>query len=444
MVELLLLGIAPELESEIRKKYAHFLVQRSGDRESFQKLLLQKPPRKFHLAFLGDHFKGVEPGEIAQSLRMMLPDCTLISLSTRPQGFDRALLQKYGFHHVFLLPQEDQPFVSTLGQVISKAEIQAHTPVPLVALNEDSSLEFPIKILIHNTQKISPLFEAGEKLDLEKLSRLNSFRNGHAYVAVKDLPQFYKFSAQKLYEQSGGSKDVPPEGPNLPLLESVRELIGSLSREAPLKKSKSKLSILEHTQEIVHRFFELKSPDLLFKKVSSELPDKGETLRRQNRVACYAALFALALRCPNPMEAAIAGLFREIGLQELPLDLREKDQNGMSPKELELYQSYPRTSAKILKNKRLSLPAMIYDAIELHRERWSGQGFPNKFRGARLNLTTQVVILATRFDELTRIEANLTPLSMEAALEKMSLEVCISPDLMNSLKYLFEKMNQSA
>jgi len=67
----------------------------------------------------------------------------------------------------------------------------------------------------------------------------------------------------------------------------------------------------------------------------------------------------------------------------------------------------------------LQLGSEIAPIVRNHHERWDGQGYPDRLRGAAIPLGARVVAVADAFDSLTAARPGLAPLSTAAALDHL-------------------------
>lgn len=436
VIELLLLGVESDIEAELGRQYQEFLISRCDNKADMQSFFSGKNPRRFQMIACGSQFKDVSSAELAQTIRMIFPEAIFLYISNFNSKEDSKALIKNGFQDVFFLPNDRTNLVARFPKYVAAAEIAAHTSVPLIDIQPGLKIPFEFRMHIANQEKFVRYSSVGEVLKKENVDRLVAFRQSSLYVTKLQLPEFYEFSAKRLFELSGGPQGLVDPDQIQKLELSIAELIRNQLRGSP-EKIKKGAGLSDHVTHIVEKFLMLKHPGDWLEKMRSEGSFRGEILKRHQRVLNLSVLFGACLHCPNLQELAIAGFLRDIGLSEIPQVLHDKPIEQMSQEDFALYKTHPKASVRMLKSKSLPYSGAIYEAIEFHHERWSGTGFPNRFRGARFSLTTQIVILANRFDELTRLESNAGPMTIDQALRQIDHEGCIGPEYLSTIKSIF-------
>lgn len=439
LVDLLLLGVPFQMEAEILDKYKEFAIHRCSTKLQLQSILGTKPAPLFQMIVCGGSVDGVSSTELAQTVRMAFPQSVFLYISTALSETEAKLLKKNGYKEVYSLPEDHEHFHNQLPNHIAAAEALAHTAVPLVALETGMRLKFEFRIYLANKQKFVTYLAMGEPITKEVLERLQSFAEGALFISRAQLEEYADFSTQRLIELSGGPQGLVNPAQTKKLEQTVAQLLKGVI-ESAYEKEKSKADRKDHALLVIERFLTQRYPGDWLQKLRNENTAKGELYKRGQRISSYAALFGLCLRCPEIQDLVTAGMLGDIGLSELPSVLRAKSVDQMSPDEFNAYKTHPKLSVRLLKAKELAYSQTVYECIEFHHERWSGSGFPNRFRGARLSLPVQVIILANRIDELTRLESNAVPMTIDQALRQIDHEGCIGPEHLSTIKRMFSKI----
>ena len=157
-----------------------------------------------------------------------------------------------------------------------------------------------------------------------------------------------------------------------------------------------------------------------------------------SNVSTFAALFAIGIGHKRPEDLAMAGLFHDIGLAQLPAEMQNIDPETLKePKDIELYYSHAEKSVTMVKQKRIILPDSVEKAILQHHERFTGKGFPRALPAQRLSQEGQILSFADQFDYLTREEEGKVRLSPLDAVEAIRKTNSIGPELISQIRKLF-------
>lgn len=181
----------------------------------------------------------------------------------------------------------------------------------------------------------------------------------------------------------------------------------------------------------------------LYEKIMEEVRQSGDSYSHAGRVNTYAALFAIALRTSNAEDVAVAGILHDVGVSLLPPEIQTKPEHGITKEELDLFRTHPQLTLDAAKNRKLLLGDMVIDAIVQHHERFIGGGYPANVEGRRMKAPTQLLALADRFDYLTRLEANLSPLEPEQALRRISAEGIVNSEMILDIPRIFNRKQPS-
>jgi HD-GYP domain-containing protein (c-di-GMP phosphodiesterase class II) len=70
----------------------------------------------------------------------------------------------------------------------------------------------------------------------------------------------------------------------------------------------------------------------------------------------------------------------------------------------------------------LEFPAEVGQIVLYHHERWDGQGYPHGLQGDGIPLLARIVSIAQTFDHLTAETPGRSPLSVDDAIRRISLQ----------------------
>lgn len=96
----------------------------------------------------------------------------------------------------------------------------------------------------------------------------------------------------------------------------------------------------------------------------------------------------------------LGALFSRVGMNSLPLSLRNKDLGDMSRDEAAEFKSYPEKSKEFMDSVELLRPAepLVY----CWNENWDGTGFPRGLSGSEIPVEARIFAIADEWNELTR------------------------------------------
>jgi HD-GYP domain-containing protein (c-di-GMP phosphodiesterase class II) len=120
-------------------------------------------------------------------------------------------------------------------------------------------------------------------------------------------------------------------------------------------------------------------------------------------------------------DVVTGALLHDIGLLQLPADLRHrcnKTSGPLSFQEQQLYRSHPRLIAMALQRQGAFSPA-ICQMVADHHALLNNTGFPAETRGAFTSDMTRLMMVADRYDELLTGFGGASPLTPHQALQRL-------------------------
>jgi putative nucleotidyltransferase with HDIG domain len=163
-------------------------------------------------------------------------------------------------------------------------------------------------------------------------------------------------------------------------------------------------------------------PDLA--DVLDELSKYGEDFVRHSMMtSILAGMLVQALRWNGKKTlstAALGGLLHDIGMRELPPELRAKPRSQMTPEEIELFESHPMRGYMLLKEMP-NIPPEVLAVVSEHHELASGTGFPRRLKSEKIFPLSQAVAFADRLAELILSGGeNSTTRDLKSAIQHLS------------------------
>lgn len=363
------------------------------------------------LVLCGSLIPELAPSEAAQISRMKFPEARVYYITKVRERYLKKDFLKNGYNDSFLLPLDRDVLAASLKEAAALFDpdnVVLMKPVKLVDMSPGTNLEFDVRVKLPRNKKFITYSRKGDEVDTDRINKLSGSSHDTLYIDAKDTKAFYKYSASVLKSLSK-SKTVGETEKIDRIQSSVRNLFSSMFSDPTTEGTiTTGREMFGDCKQIVDEFILADdTPDWYLKFKKTMGTDTG-TYSHASRVSTYAALFSIGLQIGNPEELAIAGMFHDLGMSELPESIQDKPYSEMTPKEKELYHLHPEMSLKMLKMKRFVAPGIVYDMILQHHERVDGRGFPKGYTPPKLMVETQILSLADAFDyESVKIQDKL-------------------------------------
>lgn len=146
-----------------------------------------------------------------------------------------------------------------------------------------------------------------------------------------------------------------------------------------------------------------------------------QLLNHSSRVSFYATLMAnrLNLTLAEQKSLAMGAFLHDIGKTSLASYRFSDDQSLPSGEAIPCKEHPDRGAHMILP---LGFPAEVGQIVSYHHERWDGQGYPHGLQGDGIPLLARIVSIAQTFDHLTAETPGRSPLSVDDAIRRISLQ----------------------
>ena len=102
---------------------------------------------------------------------------------------------------------------------------------------------------------------------------------------------------------------------------------------------------------------------------------------------------------------AIAALFHDFGMKELPRDLENKPMEQMTVEEIKLYKTHPQLASQLLSSLK-GMPEVIPQAILHHHEHSDGSGYPFGIGRLKIHPIARIIAIADYLADYWALEAN--------------------------------------
>jgi HD domain len=132
-------------------------------------------------------------------------------------------------------------------------------------------------------------------------------------------------------------------------------------------------------------------------------PEPGQELAMQGiNVSALATLTAktLGLSAEEIAHVGMGGLFHNIGMSRVPLAVRVKSEEDLSPTETKLLRMYPQLGKEILEAIS-GVPEAVIEIVYQHREYLDGTGFPKRLINGDIAKTARLVGTVVEYNLLS-------------------------------------------
>lgn len=316
-------------------------------------------------------------------------------------------------------------------------------PVPLRSLNPKKGFEAPLFVYLSLNDRFVPIRLSGDPLGPEMYRRLVERKFTELWTWAKDfdLPEGAEESrpspdkasvrtdlrVDKVIDGSGSMASQTDRADTSSLFED-ETLVADVLREKELsQEEKAKIlsgvgkqflgvaSRLRSTdkaeQEVCIKRAKLVVDQIL--QVASEQSDiyseilsirqSQEEIEHSTMVGTLAAMFALSIGYSDEKllsDIVAAALFHDVGLVEIKGDFLFKSELEWSQGERLEYEAHVGHSARLIEESTLDFHPRVLRMIREHHEYYDGSGFPRGLKGAQIDETSQLLVLANYFDRI--------------------------------------------
>lgn len=424
--KVLLVGLDGELASKVKEscKDGEFtIVENQAD---FENAFFDWQDGQFAIIFASHNISGISALELAQTINSQCPSTAKYFLAKDLQNFAPKNLLKNGFSGVYRFPQDTKLLEKAISNRLAMLDPNArlYSQVKVIDLDPQSSLDFDTFVYLPLNKKHVKVSQKNAPIGDDKFRKLQDKHNGNILIDSKSMSDFQRYTAERLAKLGGVSSTEAQSK----LQSAVKEIITDIFDQTSGGDFETGKKVIENCQKMISNFVTRGKSGSWYDKLISSLGESDDVYNHAGNVSTFAALFAVAVGLP-PDDLAIAGLFHDIGLSELPAELSEKDPSALQPEEIESYSKHIDLGLNALKNKKIIISPVVEKAILQHHEAFSGRGFPKKLSGDRISKEAQILSFADQFDRLIRIEAGRPRLTPEEAFEKIKATGSISPEI---------------
>jgi HD-GYP domain-containing protein (c-di-GMP phosphodiesterase class II) len=447
VLKILAVGLEPEMKELILALDKSLEFHDISTAAEFEEILEHTPETKFIFVVCGSNIKELPPAELAQSLRALFSENSIYFATSLRQNFDRKEFIKNGFTDAFLLPLDTAQLKSVLVDDIKKNDpkgAKIYKSVKLIDIQAGSNLNFDLAIYLPMNKKYIKFAATGDPIDQTQVDKLQKHKVSSVYVEKDQMPKFYEYSAGKLKDLAGPNAKMSETERRDRLQTAVRDLItGLFNDNAADATIAGGRGIVSTSQEIVATYImndaKTSKGNEWYSDVVKAIGEGNDSYSHTSRVSTFASLFSIGLEAGKPQDLAIAGMFHDLGLADVPQSILNKAETEWSTDEKKLYYLHPEGSIKIMKERKLIVPESVMRAILQHHERFDGTGLPKGTPGPRISIEAQLLALADKFDYLTTVQEGKATLTPVQAIKTMQAEAQFNPELLKKMLTLFPK-----
>lgn len=392
----------------------------------------------FNAIFCGPTLEGMAGIELAQVLLNQAPGSLKYYVTCSTNNYEPRLLVKNGFTAAYILPMDGPLLKKAIQETVMPTQRKERSmrTVKLLDIDIGDSLQFETFLYLPLNKKYIRYTGANQKIEQAKIDKLQVRQMSQLWVDHRDMNKFYQYTAKKLRELGEGG--VSSTEKQEKLKDCVRTLFSDIFDQSVKSDFDQGREVIKQAESIISNYITKGVSSNWYKKLLSSIGDAGDTYNHSSNVSTFAAMFALGIGHKHPEDLAMAGLFHDLGMAQLPDELQNKKAHELTDAEKEIYYTHAEKSVVMIKNKRIIIPDTVEKAILMHHEAWHGRGFPKKLTGGRITEEAQILSFADQFDYLTRYEEGRARLSPLQALEEIRRTGTINPELLSSIRRLLD------
>jgi len=437
-LRILCIGLEPKVEQIIVGVCEGSEFVRVYSVDQFASSFDQWQDDSFNAVFCGSNLEGMAGSEVAQVLLNQCPSVIKYFVTINGERYEPRVLVKNGFTGTFMLPIDLSLLRKAIQESIMPLKAKARTfrTVKLVDIGAGELLAFDTYLFLPRNNKHIRYTGANQTVEKQKLEKLETRQMNTLWVDHRDINKFYQYSAKKLREL--GESAVSSTEKAEKLTGSVRGLFNDIFDVSVKADFDQGRETIKQCESIISNYITKGATSNWYKKLLSSIGEAGDGYNHASAVSTFAALFAIGLGHKHPEDLAMAGLFHDLGVSQLPSELQEKDVFEMSEAERSLYYTHPERSIAMIKNKRIIIPEIVEKAILMHHEYWNGMGWPKRLVGARISEEAQILLFADQFDYYTRCHAGRTRLMPLDAFDQIRRSGAVNVALLSQIRRLLD------
>lgn len=370
----------------------------------------------YEFFFLDLEVKNNSGIEVVKYLRSAKPHAHVFITISSPAVLDELLLSeknllKMGVKKVLF----EAPFDSLSEHIKSLGRIKTWESVQEVKNVQKDNSETDIGDAEFSRIKISELYSNSvaifdyflrlrsnryikiiHKGERPSLTQLQNYQNNgveYIYFKTKDREAFISYQNHLAKE----AIKKPAEG-TTQVYKMMKSATDKYLEEA--LTSGIRPALLEEGKAICQNMYDAAKSDAGLKKFLSDFEDfNPEEFSHSFLVSFFSTIICKNLEWVGTKSLntlALGALFHDIGVLQLPSEIRERDYDLLTPEEKILYKTHPVLGAEAMKSVP-GINAGVLQIIEQHQELMNGTGYPRGITGHHIYPLAKVVALADKF-----------------------------------------------
>lgn len=335
-----------------------------------------------------------------QVIKQMVADAYVVVVVSKRISQDAvAFVKKSGANFIM---NEQSFFESGQPEYIGSQILRGSLiPIKVSELKPNTSVDFPVLVVMPLNKKILPVVQANAGLSDVKYKKIQEAKE--LYIHRDDLPKFQKY-VEANQDLSAAGIAARCRLKYLNLCRAHAELVFLIidqSEHASFAKGKALLEDCERLgKDLLSNLASVEDPMAIVN--NSSIGESG-SLERSTSISAIAGLVSLGLVNVSPDNIVLAGLLSDFGLLELhPQTLKKIRTSGissLSDEEKIRYQQHPTVGLNMCLSRKLPLSDKIKQIIQATHENWNGQGFPKQISDDKVPLESQIIHFTQLVDE---------------------------------------------
>lgn len=283
---------------------------------------------------------------------------------------------------------------NALDQTASKISEMDFARIPIDDFIAGNVINFPVYVKLHG-ERFLKVAHTGNEISLERIKKFKEDHVRELWIDKDDLESYLEL-CQKIYEASTQIKSLAPHR-RIALLKHSSEVIYEKMRVFKVSPE----IIVRGVDNLTMMFTQLTSSQKLGSLIY-HLHQSNDLLFSKSIIeATLCGLVARALDWQsqtNIMNVMIASFMKDVGIKELPEEVRSLKIGQMNKFQFEVYQGHVEETIKLIKDKE-GINESIIQIIQHHHEDGTPNGYPNKIPFGRVYPPAVLVRIMDQFFE---------------------------------------------
>lgn len=236
------------------------------------------------------------------------------------------------------------------------------------------------------------IFHKGERPSQEQLTKYQNNGAEYLYFKTQDRSTFVS------YQNESARGSLKNKGDSIKVIKAMKSATDKYLEEVLVAGLQP--ALIDEGKAICQNMYDAIQEDKSMRKFLNDM----EEFNPQMLSHSFLVSFFSTIICKNLdwvgsktiQTLALGALFHDIGMLQLPENIRDKDYNLLTPEDKLIYQTHPALGAECLK----SIPGInpgVLQIVQQHHEFITGHGYPNRLSGNKIYPLAKVVCLADSF-----------------------------------------------